>query len=299
MSKTKLITTLGSDPEMMLFDAKNEKMVSAIAVLKNDKDHPSDLGDGIKMYADNVLVECAFPPALSKDAFIETMRKALQRMVLALGPDYRLHPQAAWTYSEEALSDPRAWKIGCNPNFDAYIGRENEIKDFGKLRLRTGSCHIHIGNADWKQGGDLPLLKRKDKLNAIKLLDLFVGVPSVVFDKDFTAIERRKLYGKAGEFRPTPYGVEYRVLGNFVLRNPRLMELVLDLVNLAMDHIREGTADDVLKAINPEVVQDVINCGSAVGAQAIMNKLMPESYQRRCWIDYGTDLYKEWQLQTA
>ena len=37
----------------------------------------------------------------------------------------------------------------------------------------------------------------------VKLLDIFLGIPSVIIDPDK---KRRKLYGKAGAFRLTKYG---------------------------------------------------------------------------------------------
>ena len=63
--------------------------------------------------------------------------------------------------------------------------------------------HIHVGydNHDIEYSA-----------NIIKAMDLFLGVPSVIIDKD---TKRKLLYGKAGAFRPQPWGCEYRVLSNF------------------------------------------------------------------------------------
>ena len=51
-------------------------------------------------------------------------------------------------------------------------------------------------------------------LALVKYMDAFLGIPSVVKDKDK---KRRSLYGKAGCFRLTDYGVEYRVLSSTLM----------------------------------------------------------------------------------
>lgn len=294
--KTPLDITLGSDPELMLFDIEQNKMVSAIKVLRNDKKTPTSLGDGILMYADNVLVETAFPPAFTKKDFVETIRKAMQRMQMALGRKFKLHPQAAYTFSEDELDDKKAWESGCDPNYDVYECKANLPADFTS-GLRTGSFHIHVGNQAWEKDKTGPLLTDESKAIAIKLMDIFVGVPSVIFDRDYSAPNRRKLYGKAGEHRPTPYGIEYRVLGNYVIRNPGMIELVVDLVEHAMDHIRNGTGEDLLHAMNSELVQQAINTSSTVAAMEVLKAAqLPVPLMQRCWTDFHVDLYREWNI---
>ena len=54
--------------------------------------------------------------------------------------------------------------------------------------------HIHIGY-------DAPEIDRS--LRLITYLDAYLGLPSILIDKD---TERRKLYGQAGCFRLTRYG---------------------------------------------------------------------------------------------
>lgn len=51
-------------------------------------------------------------------------------------------------------------------------------------------------------------------LSLVRYMDVFLGIPSVVKDKDK---KRRSLYGKAGCFRLTDYGVEYRVLSSTMM----------------------------------------------------------------------------------
>ncbi len=71
----------------------------------------------------------------------------------------------------------------------------------------------------------------------VKQLDYFLGIPSLLLDKDE---ERRHLYGKAGAFRPKPYGVEYRVLSNFWLKSPELMRWVYNTTHLAISELMKG-----------------------------------------------------------
>jgi hypothetical protein len=299
MKRQKLEVTLGSDPELMLFDIEQNKMVSAIKVLCNDKKTPTSLGDGILMYADNVLVETAFPPAKTKEDFIETIRKAFQRMQLALGRKFKLHPQAAFNFEKDQLDDKRAWESGCDPNFDVYLGRANERADFTS-GLRTGSFHIHVGNQEWETNPEGLLMSDESKGMAIRLLDIFVGVPSVIFDRDFSSGTRRKLYGKAGEHRPTPYGIEYRVLGNYALRNPEMVNLVVDLLDYALDQIRDNKAEELIRRMNSSMVQTAINENSTVAAMEVLKESkLPGYFFKRIWEDYRCDMYREWNIVNA
>ena len=53
-------------------------------------------------------------------------------------------------------------------------------------------------------------------------------------DRDPGVAERRKVYGRAGEYRLPPHGLEYRTLGNFWLRAYPLMALVMGLTRIAV-----------------------------------------------------------------
>jgi hypothetical protein len=68
----------------------------------------------------------------------------------------------------------------------------------------------------------------------IYLLDILVGNTGVLLDRNPLAVERRKVYGRAGEFRLTNYGVEYRVLSNFWLKNYTVYSLMFALARFAV-----------------------------------------------------------------
>lgn len=60
-------------------------------------------------------------------------------------------------------------------------------------------------------------------LSLVRYMDVFLGIPSVVKDKDK---KRRSLYGKAGCFRLTDYGVEYRVLSSTMMSSSSKLSFV-------------------------------------------------------------------------
>ncbi len=272
------IETYGADPELMLYDTVKNKIVSAIGVLKNDKYTPIELPMGIMMYADNVLVEFSFPPCRDHASFVESLRNALQYGQNHLGPRYRFIAKAAHVYDDEELADPKALEGGCSPNFDVYAGAPNMPPKF-EGGLRTGSFHIHIGSDQ--------LQTRETKDAMIKYLDLCLGVPSLVFDHDSTSQQRRKLYGKAGEFRPTPYGVEYRVLGPYALRSPRLVSLCLNLVDLAFQAANVG---------EPELrVDNIINSHDVEVATEFVHTYL-NGYVMEITAVEPPDLYRDWKI---
>lgn len=254
--------TFGSDPELVLVDQKGIP-VSALRILRTTKDHPIDLGNSVRIYADNVLVEAAFDPS-RPEGIVDRMGDVLKRMGEALAP-YDLLPQAATRYPVRELRHKTAWLTGCNDNYDAYTVTTNPKAKFID-EMRTGSFHIHIGRRDWETAEDDRLMVKESKCQAIKLLDLYVGLASVIFDRDPTAALRRKLYGKAGEHRPTKYGVEWRVLGNYALRTRSCVELVFDLVTLAMGRISDGTGQDALKLVPQYEIIRIINDNDAASA---------------------------------
>lgn len=86
----------------------------------------------------------------------------------------------------------------------------------------------------------------------IRTLDLFLGVPSILIDKDD---RRRELYGKAGCFRFTAYGLEYRVMSGYFIDTPELIDWCFTQITKAIDFLNEGgsvekDASKIVEAIN-------------------------------------------------
>ena len=102
--------------------------------------------------------------------------------------------------------------------------------------------HIHVGYKD----PDVDV-----SIDLIRAMDLFLGVPSVFMDPD---TERRKMYGKAGDYRLKGYGVEYRVLSGYFLGSNELLSWLWDATQKAIDFVNAGgiitNPEDIIKAIN-------------------------------------------------
>lgn len=131
--------------------------------------------------------------------------------------------------------DYNAWLQCTNPRPDAD----------GNTRTTAG--HIHLGAIELK---DQSLVEQ-----TVKVLDLFLGVPSVLIDPER---ERRKLYGKAGCFRfgKSYVGLEYRSLSNFWLKSEELMGWVYDNTKLAVDFLN---SDKTINEEDEQIIQTAMN----------------------------------------
>ncbi len=107
----------------------------------------------------------------------------------------------------------------------------------------------------------------------IPLLDAIVGNTGVMLERDPLVIERRRYYGRAGEYRLPKYGIEYRVLSNWWMRGYPLMSLVFGLTRLAGAIIWANSTfdnsyyDKLMSKIDTERVQRAINTNNLILAK--------------------------------
>lgn len=302
MKKTPFPVLIGSDPELMAVDTRTGTITSSMRILKTTKEDPIDLGNGVRAYADNVLIEAAFNPIELMGDITAHFRDVWVRIQERLGDRFHLLPQASHAYDDDQLTDKLktsegldvdAWTIGCTPSFDVYA-RTMNVPDPFKDNTRSSSMHIHIGNADHEKDpyGRMCRFDLDGKEQAVKVMDVIVGCASAIFDRDPTAAARRALgYGRAGSWRgpDKPYGIEYRALSSWGLRSPELTLLVRDLTAHAMTHMTDGTVLDVLAAVDSDQVQSAINDGNAALAKRILQQAsLPAALMRRVEQDYVT-----------
>ncbi len=254
--------TIGSDPEVFIFSEEKNRIVPAVGLVGGTKHYPRPvLGrDGYFVQEDNVLGEYNIPPTTQSMGFVMAIQNGLKYLQEQLPPKHKTFIQASYRFPEKDLDTPQAQEFGCEPDFNAWTGdvnmKPNIMED---PLLRSAGGHVIVGYKN----------PNEDLSRAfIRELDLYLGIPSVLLDKD---IARKKLYGKAGAYRVKEFGVEYRTLSNFWLAGPELIEWVWYSVHKCVQHTNMKEFRHIEFA---NEIQQTINC-----ADRSMAKLLVEEYK--------------------
>jgi hypothetical protein len=199
--------TLGCDPELFIVDNRNGHMVLANQIFPK-WDYPG---------SDGGLLE--FRPLPSTDE--ATVTKTMYGQMLR---------------AREVIKSGRTKYRG---NFDgsSYIilARSHyRPPATQRLSVQTAGFHVHFGLPK-------PLLVwnvRDVHIQMIKLLDYYVGFPSILMEGEIDTYRRTctgLAYGKPGDFRPGPITLEYRVPGGVLMKHPILSTGLLALSNVVME----------------------------------------------------------------
>lgn len=216
--------TIGSDPEVFLKKVIDgvEVYFPAITVVSGDKYEPTQIDDeGRNILVDNVMLEFNTLPTNNIDGFMNEHINFLNYLKKEMDTKgCKISSSAYAEFHPRFLESESAKLFGCEPDYNAYTKTVNVAPE-ATVNFRSAAGHIHVGYDNPEMGKSLEL---------IKLLDLVLGVPSVVYDKDR---DRRKMYGKAGAFRFKDFGFEYRVLSNYWIFNNRCLRRIYEGVNKA------------------------------------------------------------------
>ena len=220
---------LGADPELFLMD-ETGKFISSVGLIGGTKEKPLPIDNlGNCLQEDNVSVEFNIQPAASKAAFVGSINKVLDHLEEKIkGKNLLLSYVPAAEFGWDQLQTEQAQTFGCEPDFSAWTGEKNPAPHCKNLQLRSCGGHIHVGY-------DKP--NQTNKMNLIRAMDVFLGVPSSKIDTDKL---RRQLYGKPGAFRPKEYGAEYRTLSNFWILSTELQEWAYDQTMKAISFLNAG-----------------------------------------------------------
>jgi hypothetical protein len=269
--------TIGADPEMFLFNTKTDNYIAVQPFVKGTKKRPQPLPQGGNVQRDNVAIEFGVKPAKNKLSFIQNIGDTLMDVldILPEGIGVDITPSADFPESE--LEHDECKMFGCDPDMNAWTMQVNEPPpDAGTNTFRSCGGHIHVG---YLAGSGNDFLNDIDgKAMLIRVMDCLHGTIATILDNNDAAIARRKLYGKAGCMRTTPYGVEYRTLSNFWIKHPKLVELMWSLTKDALDIMRKQEFMKVLGMLNGHEVISIIEDGLAEEAQKKLEILVTEEF---------------------
>ena len=217
--------TIGSDPEVFLKDPVTDEYIPSPGVIRGSKESPAACNGGAVL-SDNAMAEFCTEPALSADEFAYNTKRVFDQLD-SMAQDFGLVTVIAAhaKFNKGSMDSPYLQEFGCDPDFNIWTTKQNRVKADELLRddIRVAGGHVHIGICD-KDTGGCPMDEDENLLpRLIRMCDLLLGVPSIMMAQDTV---RKKYYGRAGSYRPKPYGAEYRVLNNFWLSSTERMEWV-------------------------------------------------------------------------
>lgn len=252
--------TIGADPELFIINEKTGKVVSSIGLIPGEKGNPwvgEDMPKGFGLEIDNILAEFNIPPVKDEESFInniEYMKDYIKKFVKEKDENLGIKCSASEVVDEDQLQSDEAKMFGCNLDYNVYTERANPKPKGEKTNLRSAGFHIHIGYDNFNQDTSLEL---------IKYLDMYLGIPSVVRDTDK---RRRSLYGKAGCFRLTSYGLEYRTLSSALMKDTESLRFIWRQLMKAIERFNYGSG-----TLNSDVVRLVIDKSNVKEAQKLIN----------------------------
>ena len=297
---------MGSDPEF--FFRKDGKIIGSEKVLpENGLHHSQGAGkivrDGVQAELNPTAATCRQVACSNIQSTFDTLLREIAKpahkgITLDFSTVVDVDPDEMETLS------PKSRTFGCSPSKNANIKKIDKISkisvDPKKYLKRSAGGHIHLGypmiysdqyieentqftddvvyfkshNLRAKHGYD----RARDPEIIVPLLDMIVGNTCVLLDRDEGNVERRKVYGKAGEYRTPTYGIEYRTPSNFWLRSPHLASLVWGLARQAVQMAVEGgDKNEFLKTLKKEVsmsdVEKAINTNDFELAQFNWNQI--------------------------
>jgi len=273
--------TIGADPEIFL--TKKKTPLSAHGLIPGTKKEPSPVPSGA-IQVDGMAVEFNIEPTALMNTYsaetfnrnIVQVMKGLKEAVQKAEPEARFNIAPVQDFGQEIMDaqPEEARELGCDPDFNAYTLQQNPRPEGDAVTYRTASGHIHVG---W--GADIPV-DHPDHMKIcsdfIKMMDIYVGMYMTIID---TSTERRNLYGKAGAFRPKPYGVEYRTPSNVWIVSKARRNTIFWLTHAAVNSMRMGYSLDYLKGLrgtpirSEEDIQNIINEGDYERAYAVLTFL--------------------------
>lgn len=279
---------IGGDPEIFVTN-RGGQLLSARRALGLDQElfyYGTGVTPGtelFKFYPDGLALEASIQPQMCTAQWVSFWHrflwKAYQR-TNEFGVDLTLkNTFDIGSQIEEGAFPLDDLQLGCKPSQNAYHEPPPEL--YWGIPVRSAGGHIHLDLVGLK-GMDLDLL--------VRALDQYIGVLGVTLAAGVDDPKRRRYYGRAGEYRQTSYGLEYRVLSNFWMGHPTLANLIGDLIRRIPHAVMEAGLAGTL--MEPARVQATINDCDTGEAQRIVRENWPFYKAVADSFYYGPDYHR-------
>lgn len=226
---------VGADPE--LFVRKGGKLISAHRMIKGTKLKPFPVDKGA-VQVDGIALEYNIDPASTVDEFVShnlIVMDKLKSMLPDQDLNFDISPCADITPEFFKEQPPEAMRLGCDKSYNAFTMTLENVRDIKSLRTSGG--HVHLG---WGEN-----INMEDSIyfhkccSLVRELEVFFNVLTLEHSDIEQEKKRKALYGNSGSFRPKPYGLEYRSLSNFWLKDVKLMEDVFNICQVVYDRVEQ------------------------------------------------------------
>lgn len=281
-------TTMGGDPEFFVADKKG-KIMNADAFFPGKED-PIVIkkvhGDYFsKLFFDGIQAEMAVSFSICREFLSDNIRWCWQEAFKHMPDDHKVVLKPATKIQKSVIkqADPEARRFGCAPDFNAYTQSVNTPEmDASRHPFRYAGGHLHFGVPDVDLYRNDPLITKMattegGHLELIKFFDLLVTIPTLLLDNGPGSTKRRSKYGKAGCFRPTPYGIEYRTPSCWWLSSPMAASLIYGLGRMAWTIMGSGLSKEFRKAVKADekTIQGAIDESDTKAVKQIWKNMRP------------------------
>lgn len=246
--------TIGSDLELFIKDSKTGKLASAVGVFGGTKKEPRYINNLCYIQEDNILAEANIPPVTTFEDF-KNYINYIKGYITNNYPQYLIHYSSSERATPDLLASDGAKTFGCEPvlivdyNDDGDIIPEDEFEESVMEKqfspIRVGGFHIHFGYDNHTLEISREIVKLFEKNVTLKLLNL-----------EHDPYHRRSFYGKAGEYRLKPYGLECRSLGSSLLKDDNSLKQVWDAVQETITQFNQG---ERVSKQEFQIIKEIIN----------------------------------------
>jgi hypothetical protein len=227
------IVDMGCDPELFIRDTATGRIVASEEALARVPS-PSIYSKGVLVVPDGVQAEIhpghgSCMSGVSQQLAHAIMHWGSELLKKGLRLDFTQTIELSEEEFEKLPAKSRV--LGCMPSFNIYEPDSQLGVDGSTYRKRSCGGHVHMGFLNPTTPENHPWKTRR--ADFVPLLDVLCGNTFVLIDRDPLAAERRKVYGRAGEYRLPDHGLEYRTPSNFWLKSFPLANFVLQMCRSA------------------------------------------------------------------